>query len=122
MEGGDSGGEGGREWWCWASRFHSGAVVRIRRRSFSFIAGVVVSWALVISEWWGRRRPWGTVAVPGRCRLCAWSLSAGLGVVVCGHGRCSWGWALSFVRAVVVRGPGLSFGGAVSSLVGAGCR
>ena len=125
MEGGDSGGEGGREWWCWASRFRSGAVgavVRFRGCSFSFIAGVVVSWALVISEWGGRRRPWGTVAVPGRCRLCARSLFAGLGVVACGRCRCSWGWALSVVRAVIVRGPGLSFGGAVSSLVGAGCR
>ena len=59
----------------------------------------------------GRRRPWGTVAVR--------SLSVG---IVCGRGRCSWGWALSLVGTVVIRGAGLSFAGAVSSLVGAGCR
>ena len=73
-------GEGGREWWCWASRFRSGAVVRVRGRSFSFIAGVVVSWAFVISEW-------GVVVVRG-------GPSLSLGVVVVG--------------AVVVRGAGLS--------------
>ena len=70
-------------------------------------AGVVVSWALVVSGW-------GVVVVRG-----AQSLS--VGVVVCGRGRCSWGWALSLVGAVVIRGAGLSFAGAVSSLVGAGC-
>ena len=107
MEGGDSGGEGGREGGCWASRFRSGAVGAVVR-SFSFMAGVVVSWAFAIGEW-------GVVVVRG-------GPSLSLGVVVCGRCRCSWGWALSFVGAVVVHGPGLSFGGAVSSLVGAGCR
>ena len=85
-----------------------GAVVHVRGHSFSFIAGVVVSWVLAISEW-------GVVVVHG-----APSLS--VGVVVCGRGRYSWGWALSLVGAVVIREAGLSFAGAVSSLVGAGCR
>ena len=86
--------EAGREWWCWASRFCSGAVIRVRGHSFSFIAGVVVSWALVVS---------------------GWGSSSSVG-----HRRCLW--ALSLVGAVVIRGAGLSFVGAVSSLVGAGCR
>ena len=60
----------------------------------------------------GRRCPWGTVTVR----------SLSVGVVVCGRSHCLWGWALSLVGAVVIRGAGLSFAGAVSSLVGAGCR
>ena len=67
-----------------------------------------MSWALAISEW-------GVVIVRG-----APSLS--VGIVVCGRGRYSWGWALSLVGAVVIREAGLAFAGAVSSLVGAGCR
>ena len=118
-------GEGGREWWCWASRFHSGAVVRVRGRSFSFIAGVVVSWAFVISEWgvvvvrWGPSLSLGVVVVgavvvrgAGRCRLGARSLFVGLGC------RYSWGWAVVCGCRVVVggcwvslRGARLSFGG-----------
>ena len=75
--------------------------------SFLFIAGVVVSWALVISEW-------GVIVVHG-------GLSLSLCIVICGHSHCLWGWALLFVGAVVVRGAALLFGGAVSSLVGTGC-
>ena len=67
-----------------------------------------MSWVLAISEW-------GVVVVRG-----APSLS--VGIVVCGHGRYLWGWALSLVGAVVIHEAGLSFAGAVSSLVGAGCR
>ena len=110
-EGGDSGGgerEGGRKWWCWASRFCSGVVVHIHGRSFSFIAGVIMSWVLVISEW-------GVVIICG-------GPSLSLGVVVCGHGHCSWGWAMSLVGTVIICGAGLSFAGTVSSLVGARCR
>ena len=67
-----------------------------------------MSWALVVS---GR----GVIVIRG-------ALSLSVGVVVCGHGHCSWGWALLCVGAVVIRGAGLSFAGAVSSLMGAGCR
>ena len=105
-------GEGGREGVVvLASRFCSravGAVVRVCGRLFLFIAGVVVSWALAISEW-------GVVIVRG-------ALSLSVGVVICGHGCYLWGWALSLVGTVVIREAGLSFAGAVLSLVGAGCR
>ena len=92
MEGGDSGG-GGRE----GGSSGAGPLVFVPGRlgqsftlgSFSFIAGVVVSWALAISEW-------GVVIVRG-----APSLS--MGVVVCGRGRYSWGWALSLVGTVGLR-------------------
>ena len=67
-----------------------------------------MSWALAISEW-------GVVVVCG-------ALSLSVGIVVCGHCHYSWGWALSLVGAVVIREAGLSFVGAVSSLVGAGCH
>ena len=100
--------EAGREWWCWASRFCSGAVVHVCGHSFLFIAGVVVSWALAVSGW-------GVIVVHG-----APSLS--MGVVVCGHSHCLWGWVLSLVGMVIIHGAGLSFADAVSSLVGAGCR
>ena len=111
LEGGDSGGggrEGEREWWCWASHFCSGAVVCVHGCSFSFIVGVVVSWALVINER-------GVVIIHG-------GPSVSLGIVVCGRGHCSWGWAMLLVGVVVICGAGLLFVGAVSSLVGAGCR
>ena len=51
-----------------------------------------MSWALVVSGW-------GVVVVRGAPLL-------SVGVVVCGRGRCSWGWALSLVGAVVIRGLG----------------
>ena len=110
MEEGDSGG-GGREWWCWASCFCSravGAVIHVRGHLFSFIAGVIMSWVLIISEW-------GVVIVCGVPSL-------SMGIVVCGHGHCLWGWVLSLVGTVIIHGTGLSFVGAVSSLVGAGCH
>ena len=58
-----------------------------------------MSCVLVISEW-------GVVVVRG-----APSLS--VRVVVCGRDRCLWGWALSLVGTVVIRGAELSFAGAV---------
>ena len=77
-------------------------------RLFSFMAGVVVSWAFVISEW-------GVVVIRG-------GPSLSLGVVVCGHGRCSQGWALSSVGVVVVRGAGRCCLWVRSLFVGLGCR
>ena len=67
-----------------------------------------MSWALVISEW-------GVIIIHG-----APSLS--MRIVICGCDCCSWGWVLLLVGTVIIHGAGLSFSGAVSSLVGAGCR
>ena len=66
-----------------------------------------MSWVLIISEW--------GVVIRG-----APSLS--VCVVICGRDRCLWGWVLSLVGTVIIHGAGLSFAGAVSSLVGAGYR
>ena len=120
MEGGERGGkEGVREWWCWASRFCSRVVVRVGGclhlwvvvcicgQSFLFIAGVIVSWALIISEW-GVVVSWALV-------ISEWgSLSS------VGDHRCPW--ALSFVGAVVVHGAGRCRLGARSLFVGLGYR
>ena len=46
----------------------------------SFIAGVIMSWALVISEW-------GVVDVHGDC-CCPWALSFVGMVIVHGAGQC----------------------------------
>ena len=99
-----------------------GATLLLLGGGLSFVVGVssFVCGGLVCG-WWIRLRAvqvvrgWGVVVIRG-----APSLS--VGIVVCGRGRCSWGWALSLVGAVIICGAGLSFVGAVSSFVGAGCH
>ena len=67
-----------------------------------------MSWVLTISEW-------GVVVICGEPSL-------SMGIVICGRSRYSWGWALSLVGTIVICEAGLSFAGAVSSLVAAACR
>ena len=100
-------GKGEREGWCWASHFYARAVrvvICVHGRSFSFMVRVVVSWALIISEW-------GVIVICG-------GLLLPLSVVICGHGCCLWGWAVVCGHCVIVcgcwvslRGTRLSFGG-----------
>ena len=111
MEGGDSGGGGREGGLVLGLLFCSeavGVVVHVRGRSFLFMVGVVVSWALVISEW-------GVVVVCGGPLL-------SLGIVIGGCGHCSWGWAVVSGRHVIVCGWWVSLRGTRLSFGGGRCR
>ena len=58
----------------------------------------------------------------GRCRVWARSLFVGLGVVVSGRGRYSWGWAVICGCCVVVGGCWVSLRGTQLSSGGGRCR